>query len=69
MYGVYFMDKKNEDEDPFDIWVNLGIVIGGKTRHLEFLLTQIKQNPNLKLVYTKTSGSKLKIVERDDTDE
>jgi len=55
--------KIEEDNDPFDIWMNLGLVIGGRTRHLELLLAQIKNNKDLKLVYTKTSGSRLKIQE------
>ena len=61
------MDNKQqfkEDDDPFDIWINMGVVVGGRTRHLEMLLTQIKHDENLKLVYTKTSGGKLEIVEK-----
>lgn len=59
--------KKNrppkEDDDPFDIWMNLGVVMGGKTRHLELVLTQLKNDPELKLVFTKTSGGRLIIKE------
>ena len=51
-----------EDDDPFDIWT-LGVVVGGRTRHLELLLSQIKNNPDLRLVYTKTSAGKLTIKE------
>ena len=54
-----------EDDDPFDVWITLGVVIGGRTRHLELLLSQIKNDPDLKLVYTKTSGGKLVIKEAD----
>ena len=54
-----------EDDDPFDIWMTLGVIVGGRTRHLEIFLSQIKNNPDLKLVYTKTSAGKLTIKEVD----
>lgn len=54
-----------EDDDPFDIWMTLGIIVGGRTRHLELLLSQIKNNPDLRLVFTKTSAGKLTIKETD----
>ena len=54
-----------EDDDPFDIWMTMGVLIGGRTRHLELLLTQIKNNPDLKIVFTKTSVGKLTIKEVD----
>lgn len=57
---------KKEDADPFDIWLTMGFIVGGRTRHLELLLTQIENNPDLKLVYTKTSGGKLTIIEREE---
>lgn len=60
------INKIKEDDDPFDIWLTMGIIVGGRTRHLELFLTQVKNNPDLKLVYTKTSGGKLEIVEKKD---
>ena len=54
-----------EDDDPFDIWITLGVVVGGRTRHLELLLSQIKNNPDLRLIFTKTSAGKLTIKEAD----
>lgn len=54
-----------ENDDPFDIWLTMGIVVAGRTRHLELLLSQIKNNPDLKLIFTKTSGGKLTIKETD----
>ena len=52
-----------EDNDLFDIWMNLGIIISGRSRHLELFLTKIKSNPNLKICYVKTSAGKLTIKE------
>lgn len=54
-----------EDDDPFDIWMTLGVVVAGRTRHLELLLSQVKNNPDLKLIFTKTSAGKLTIKEVD----
>jgi len=68
---VYMIKQKTpgkpirENGDPFDIWMTLGIIVAGRTRDLELLLSQIKNNPDLRLVFTKTSAGKLTIKETD----
>lgn len=64
------MQSKNKKvKDPFDIYLTFGVVISGPLHDLEVLLNDInaniKHNPNLKLIYTKTSGNRLSLVERD----
>ena len=63
-----YKDRKSfvEGDDPFDIWMTMGVIVAGRTRHLELLLTQIKNNPDLKLVFTKPSGGKLTIVDKEE---
>lgn len=50
-------------EDTFNVHLTLGIVARGTSRDLQAVLDYIKDNPDIFLVYTKTSGGKLKLVE------
>ena len=50
--------------DPnFDIYLSLGIIVKGRTDSLKDLIEHINDLSDVTLVFTKTSGSKLRIVE------
>lgn len=61
--------KKERVEDPFDIYLTFGVIISGPLHDLEILLNDInatiKSNSKLRLIYTKTTGGKLSLVEKD----
>jgi hypothetical protein len=50
-------------EDTFNVHLTLGLVVRASTSDLQSILDFVKENQNIFLVYTKTSGGKLKIVE------
>jgi len=55
----------SKDAD-FDIYFSLGLIVRGRTDSLKDLIEYIKENPELTLVFTKTSVGKLRIVETED---
>jgi len=47
----------------FDIYLSLGVIVKGRTEALKRLIQFAEDDPDLTLVFTKTSGSKLRIVD------
>jgi len=47
----------------FDIYLSLGIIVKGRTDELKKLIEYIEEDTDLTLVFTKTSGGKLKIID------
>jgi len=47
----------------FDIYLSLGIIVKGRTDELKRLIEYIEEDTDLTLVFTKTSGGKLKIID------
>ena len=52
----------------FDIFLSLGIIVKGRTVSLKKLLDYIEDETDLTLVFTKTSGGKLKILDASETE-
>ena len=46
-----------------DLHVNLGLVVNGSVRALQALLRELETRPGVKVVYVRTSGSRLRVVE------
>ncbi len=46
-----------------DLRVNLAVVVNGSVGTLQRLLREIESRPGVKVVYVRTSGSHLRIVE------
>lgn len=46
-----------------DLRVNVGLILNGSVRTLQALLRELEVRPGLRLVYVRTSGSHLRIVE------
>ncbi len=46
-----------------DLRVNLGVVLNGPVGTLRAILRELEANPRLKVVYVRTSGSHLRVVE------
>jgi len=62
------MDDKNINRDPYQVYLTLGVVISGTAHDLEVFLVDIKSHKNLKLIYTKTTASRLELVEKTECD-
>ncbi len=48
-----------------DLRVNVGLVLNGPVRTLQALLRELEDRPGVKVVYVRTSGSRLRVVEED----
>ena len=55
--------KDCEKNNLFDIYMSLGIIIRGDVDELKLLMEQIKANSKLQLVFTKSSASRLRIID------
>lgn len=47
----------------FDVPITMGLVVKSNTKDLQELLDFISERPSIFLVYKKTSGGKLRLVE------
>ena len=52
-----------ESADFGDLRVNVGLVLNGPVRTLQALLRELETRPGVRVVYVRTSGSHLRIVE------
>ncbi len=52
-----------ETADFSDLRVNVGLVLNGSVRTLQALLRELEARPGFRVVYVRTSGSHLRIVE------
>lgn len=48
-----------------DLRVNVGLVLNGPVRTLQALLRELENRPGVKVVYVRTSGSRLRVVEEE----
>ena len=51
------------EESNFDIYLTLGLIVKGTPDSLKKLIDYAESEPNLKLIFTKTSGDNLRIEE------
>ena len=52
-----------ETADFGELRVNVGLVLSGSVRALQALLRELESRPGVRIVYVRTSGSHLRIVE------
>ena len=52
-----------ETADFVELRVNVGLVLSGSVRTLQALLRELESRPGVRIVYVRTSGSHLRIVE------
>ena len=52
-----------ETADFGELRVNVGLVLSGSVRALQALLRELESRPGIRVVYVRTSGSHLRIVE------
>ena len=52
-----------ETADFGELRVNVGLVLSGSVRTLQALLRELESRPGVRIVYVRTSGSHLRIVE------
>ncbi len=55
----------SESADFSGLRVNLGLVLNGSVSTLQKLPTEIEAQPGVKVVYVKTSGSRLRVTEEE----
>ena len=48
-----------------DLRVNVGLVLNGSVRTLQALLHELETRPGIKVVYMRTSGSRLRVIEEE----
>ncbi len=48
-----------------DLRVNVGLVLNGSVRTLQALLHELETRPGIKVVYVRTSGSRLRVIEEE----
>jgi hypothetical protein len=48
-----------------DLRVNVGLVLNGPVRTLQAMLQELENRPGVKVVYVRTSGSRLRVVEEE----
>jgi len=48
-----------------DLRVNVGLVLNGPVRTLQALLRELENRPGVKVVYVRTSGLRLRVVEEE----
>ncbi len=48
-----------------DLRVNVGLVLNGSVRTLQQLLKELETRPGVRVVYVRTSGSRLRVVEEE----
>jgi hypothetical protein len=59
------MEPMGATVDIGDLRVNVGLVLNGSVRTLQQLLKELETRPGVKVVYVRTSGSRLRVVEED----
>ena len=52
-----------ETADFGELRVNVGLVLSGSVRTLQALLRELESRPGVRIVYVRTSGKHLRIVE------
>ena len=52
-----------ETADFGELRVNVGLVLSGSVRALQALLRELEARPGIRVIYVRTSGSHLRIVE------
>ena len=63
-----YQEPHLNQRSPFEIYLNMGIIISGTTHDLEMLLSDLKGMKGIKTIYSRVSTNKLKILD-DDTQE